>query len=863
MFLKLRSRQLGRLWLVLGACLVLVGCADAPPTPTPWLPTASATTLVTAQATVQATAQARTSTRTPEPAPSSTPTPTLTPSPTFTPSPTATPTWTPTMTPTPSPTPLPSAQLEAARRHQINGDYDQAIAAYQALLDDDPTPEQARQARYHLAEAYSLNREYAAAAAAWESFIADYPEDGRLPQARLMAARAYQAVNQCVEAIALYEAYLADETPLADMVYEWMGDCHAADQQPESAIAAYRKALEATRDRGVQVGLREKIAGASLALEDYDATLAEYDAILDIARIEDYRARIEYQAGQVLSFAGQTEAAHARYRRAVDNYPEAEYAYLSLIELVNAGVEVDEFQRGLVDYYAGTIYPDAYGAALRAFDRYLEADPAARADEALYYKALSQRALDQPEAALESLEALVVGYPESKQLPRAWMAKATTLARMSEDDRAVKAYQDLAAFFPADELAPKALWQAAKLREGAGVLDEAAKLHEDVQAAFPAFENADEALWRAGLAHYLMDNRERAVADWQALLDKYPTSPYRPKTLYWLGKLEAADGAQEESGYWDRLVAAVPGTYYALRVEQTRSADSLTSTRLITAAVEPPPWDAAEAEAQILPWLRGWTLVPTDTNLITLPVTLTQRLDFRRGEALLAVGLRSEALDAFDAVRSAAWDDPVALAQLSLHFREQGLHGLAARTASRLAGLWPEGDIQGAPLALQRLAYPLVYADLLSAEAQEQDLDPLLLAALIRQESLFEPVAESYAGARGLGQVMPATGEGIARNLDMDDFVLDDLYRPWVSIRFAAYYLGLQMGRFDDQILIALAAYNGGPGNTLRWLEAGGDDLDLFVEVITATQSRLYLQRVYEQYLIYEALYRPAGIQEP
>ena len=105
---------------------------------------------------------------------------------------------------------------------------------------------------------------------------------------------------------------------------------------------------------------------------------------------------------------------------------------------------------------------------------------------------------------------------------------------------------------------------------------------------------------------------------------------------------------------------------------------------------------------------------------------------------------------------------------------------------------------------------------------------------------------------------MPATGEGIARSLKMEGFVLDDLYRPWVSIRFGAFYLAVQMDRFDHEILKALAAYNGGPGNTLYWLELTGEgDLDLFVELITATQSRLYLQRVYEQYLVYEALYRP------
>ena len=64
------------------------------------------------------------------------------------------------------------------------------------------------------------------------------------------------------------------------------------------------------------------------------------------------------------------------------------------------------------------------------------------------------------------------------------------------------------------------------------------------------------------------------------------------------------------------------------------------------------------------------------------------------------------------------------------------------------------------------------------------------------------------------------------------------------------------MNVFEEQILVALAAYNGGPGNTRRWLEAGGDDLDFFVEVITFDQSRVYLQRVYQGYIIYERLYR-------
>jgi soluble lytic murein transglycosylase len=758
--------------------------------------------------------------------------------------------------------PEPSAQLEEGLRLQANGEYDLAITAYSGLLGDSPTASQARQALYRLAETYLLDQQYGPAADAWERFIDQYPDDERLPNAQLMAARAYHATNEWEQAIPYYEAYLSARTVLADMVYEWIGDAHAAlavdsadmEARLKEAIAAYRQAVQSVPDRSARVGLLEKIAGAFIALGDHQSAVAEYDNILAVARIEAYRARIEYEAGQALEAAGQTEAAHGRYRRTVDRYPEAEYSYISLIQLVEASVTVDEFQRGLVDYYAGEKYPDAYVAAVSAFDRYLAAGPADRSDEALYRKALCQRALSQPEAAMETLEALIAGYPESKWLVSAWLAKAATYAVMGDNEAAVKAYRDTAAFFPAEELAPDALWRAARLREGERRYDDAGALFLDVQTNFPAYDDADEALWRSGFDYYRAGDREQAIGSWQALLQKYPRSSFRSKVLYWLGKLEAQP--VEGDAYWTLLVESDPHNYYALRVKQIQSGQPLTDARLVSDPVQPPAWDPAGFTAEILPWMRGWTAVPTDTQSLDLPDAWARRVDFRRGEALLAVGLRSEALGAFDGLRAAAWDEPLALAQLAVYFTDKGLPGLAARCAARLAGLWPDGTIYTAPGQLRRLAYPLPYADLLSAAAQKYDLDPLLLAALVRQESLFEKVAESYAGARGLGQVMPATGQGIANSLGLDDFVLDDLYRPSISVEFGAFYVSVQMRRFDRQLLISLAAYNGGPGNTLRWLEEGGEDLDLFVEVITANQSRIYLQRVYEQYLIYEELYR-------
>jgi soluble lytic murein transglycosylase len=165
------------------------------------------------------------------------------------------------------------------------------------------------------------------------------------------------------------------------------------------------------------------------------------------------------------------------------------------------------------------------------------------------------------------------------------------------------------------------------------------------------------------------------------------------------------------------------------------------------------------------------------------------------------------------------------------------------------------------PLALPRLLlkilYPAPFPDLVVQQAREQGVDPLLLCALMKQESLFNPRATSSASAKGLTQVIPSTGQEIARNLGLPQFETDDLYRPVVSIRFGAFYLARQLAFLAGNPLFALAAYNGGPGNALRWM--GNDrqaDQDLFVETIDYEETALYVRVVMENYGYYRLLYR-------
>ena len=253
------------------------------------------------------------------------------------------------------------------------------------------------------------------------------------------------------------------------------------------------------------------------------------------------------------------------------------------------------------------------------------------------------------------------------------------------------------------------------------------------------------------------------------------------------------------------------------------------------------------------------------------PVLATD-VRLQRGQELWRLGRRSEAKEELEWLRRDTATDPRDQYQLSIFFRDLGLYRssiLAAEAAIRLS---PARSPFDAPPFLARLAYPAYYADLVLAEAGANGLDPLLVFALIRQESLFEGFATSYAFAHGLMQVIPSTGQSIANSLGWPNYETADLYRPFISVKFGSWYLARQLDTFDGLVYAALAAYNAGPGNARRWLDRtlGDDaesgsvaacpddcafDYDVFVEIIHLRETRLYIRQVYKHFAVYQHLY--------
>jgi len=140
--------------------------------------------------------------------------------------------------------------------------------------------------------------------------------------------------------------------------------------------------------------------------------------------------------------------------------------------------------------------------------------------------------------------------------------------------------------------------------------------------------------------------------------------------------------------------------------------------------------------------------------------------------------------------------------------------------------------------------------------AQESSFSPLFIWSTLRQESLFDPSIQSSAGAIGLMQIMPVTGEEIVSRLGWPvDYTQDDLQRPQVNLTFGVDYLGWQRDTLGGDLYAALAAYNGGPGNAASWQELAKGDPDLFVEIVRLDETRQYLMGIYEVFTIYSRLY--------
>jgi soluble lytic murein transglycosylase len=710
----------------------------------------------------------------------------------------------------------------------------------------------AQQAQLGVGTASLRDGDYTNAADAFRAFLASYPASELAPDAHFLLAEALVATGETEQAVAEFDAYLAAGTTIAPYIDDWKGDALYAGGEYDAAAAAYELAIAAAPLLSFELSTREKLALVHVARGDYDGAMAQYDAILDISTLAAYRARIEHQAAETHLLAGDTDAGYTRHLQVVETYPTEYYAYLSLVVLVEAGVPPDDFLRGQVDYYAG-----AYGPAVEALYRYINAYPDTHSGDAHYFIGMSFLRAGSPQLAIGEFEMLIDTHPDNRYVGDGWMGIAAAYGDQDKTNEAIATYETFAKTMPGHPRASEALWRVARLYESDSDIEAAARAFMDVHINYPGSDYGAWALFRSGLHSYRLDALADADAAWSTLVEVYPDSSYRPAARLWLGKVQfAQDNPETARAIFAEIANDDPGSYYGLRASDLAADPKApifdTSPYVPGAARADETAEQTEAEA----WLAGWLDLESSTGLAQPDPTLAGDPRLLRGLELWRLGHFGDAKLELEPLRKGTTEGALAQYQLALLFRDIGLYRSSILCARQVIALSPADNALDAPAFVARLAYPTYYEDLIADNAERNGLDPLLVFAAVRQESLFEGFVTSYAGARGLMQVIPATGELIAAQLGWPpDYESSDLYRPYVSVPFGTYYLAQQRVRFDGRDDVALAGYNGGPGNAELWLEAAGDDPDLFLELVAFGETRTYIRLIKEQLTVYQALY--------
>jgi len=776
----------------------------------------------------------------------------------------------PAATPAPPATPTPQltlAQLldEARQLHRI-GDYAAAVNALLTLLPQVQNDAPLRmETHFELARAYLANDQYNESLDALDALAIDVQATGAatdsLGLANHLRARAHTGLGEYDAAIAAYTAFLDAYPALEGSVQQRMAEVYTAAGNTDSAVNAYRTAATAAASAGnvsLQVLLLEYAAQAYSAAGRYAEPAAIYDQILSIAQNPGYRAQIAYSAGNAYAAAGNEAAAIERWQTATAEGPTLSWGYLALVELVNREVPFDMYQRGYIDLMYGAWLP-----AINAYQQFLaSADPATETRYAAAVQELGQAFLGAEDTvnAIVQFDRVINEFPTCNCIGLAYLNKGRAQVVAGDSAGARRTWRTFARDFAAHELAPEALWLSANRALRDNIPLEAAIDYLALAEAFPQSSRAPDALYAVGLGSFQQGLYGQAAETFARLQRDYPDSR-TSAAAYWLGRALHADGkTAEANAAWQALVDRAPDVYYgilanrALQGLSVQNGDQLNQMNLVAGpASRLPGDDGSQTFAEN--WLKQWDVFAGIENPATLPAVVASDPDLLRARLLLEIDQRTDAVDALDRVYARYRDNPVALYPLSLEFARIGAYRNSITSMVRLLQFSPAGLVENAPIFLQKFGWPRAFDDLVTSEALSHEMDPFLYFSMIRQESLFEEGARSWAAAQGLAQIIPDTARWVAEQQGHPDWSNDLIYRPYINVDFGAYYFDWVREYLDGNPVSALVGYNAGPGNSDAWRKQSGADDALFTEILSVAEPRSYVQLITENLYHYTRLY--------
>jgi soluble lytic murein transglycosylase len=615
-------------------------------------------------------------------------------------------------------------------------------------------------------------------------------------------------------------------TPLAGYAAYYLGLSQLRLEQLDEARRTLSRLLE-TRPAGHLATAATLAAGeAAEAAGDHAAALRLYEALADQKgnATDDVLGRV----GRTALASGDRKKAAQAYVRLYYEHPltpagaQAAAQLESLQDLVNrSGWEADIGRAQIL--FGARRYAEAK-AAFSALRPHVSGDNRELADLRI---AESDFNLKNYAAARDGLE------PYLERASRRAEARFFYLSAIRELKNAelyVALTRSLVTAFPDSSWAEEALNNLGTHYILTNEDEEAAAAFKELYQRFPSGSRAERAAWKYGWWAYKTGDYAETIRVFESAAATFPRSDYRPSYLYWAARAHSRGGNPREGATRMRLVHAdYANSYYGRLAEgHLRSAGMLASG------------DRARPVGQAAP-------APS----AALGNDAVIRL-------LLAAGLYDEAINELRYAQRTWGTSPAIEATIAWAYSQKGE---LRRAITLMRRAYPQFLADGGhqlPLELRQVIFPMAYWTSIKREATARGLDPYLVAALIAQESTFDPNAKSVANAWGLMQIVPATGRRVARQLGIRNFQTSHLTNPETNIRLGTHYFSRLTQQFGGTYY-ALASYNAGENRVVRWKsERPNVEEDEFIDDIPFPETQNYVKRILGTAEDYRLLYGPA-----
>jgi len=656
----------------------------------------------------------------------------------------------------------------------------------------------------------------------------------------------YRKIEDWDRAIEIYKDLVRDDPILTDYSLFYLAETYRLKGENHESIDTYKQIIENFPQSPIISETNYQIAHNYRELNDTTSAVIYYKNILEDSKDSQLKAKVLLELSEIYwqekkyvdSLNCLYEILDKGYRLKRNSEPEELLIrYFNKIQEDLKDIQVPypimvKCADILFKYRQYSLAENLYSEVIKTFPEASDiAEVYYKMARSLYYKKEYKEAFDQ-------CEEIIAKFPPGGEIViKANYLGVNSLRALGERYLAIDKYEKIIGQYPESYYARQSYLRLAESYFQSEETEKGISLWRELISKYPDSNESMTSLW--SLARYYTNNNfyPEALDYYRELSERFSQSGLGDDALYWKGKILEKMGSYEEAkNTYEKLVREYPLSYYTERIIEQRSDIS---------SIWPVSVSKKEDFINLEEFLKKYDKIEGKGQLPLLKAELFEEISFYKESIVELKGtlnyypgnifLLFKLSDIYK--KNMDYNDSLNYTEIIFNYLEDN------------------HQLKELPLELWEGLYPLYYEDMIREPALEYEIDPLLVLAMIREESRFNTGDESVAGARGLMQIIFSTAEWIAQKINLEEFNDEMPFDPEININLGCWYINYLKERFSNDLILILSGYNAGPGNTSKWLEQyDRSDLDNFIENIPFSETREYIKKVVKSYQMYKRL---------